>query len=113
MIDLVRGDAAPIWGKAWVRNLRRRCDRTARGHARGSVPLQLVQLGVMLSFAALAFNTLLGACSGQVGRWLQRRPGAEKFQRGLLALVMVGLAVRLLLLDRPSAPLSTLPARGT
>ena len=72
--------------------------------ARGSVPLQLVQLGVMLSAAALAFNTLLGACSGQVGRWLQRRPGAERFQRGLLALVMVGLAIRLLLLDRPSVP---------
>jgi len=83
--------------------------------ARGSVPLQLVQLGVMLSAAALAFNTLLGACSGQVGRWLQRRPGAERFQRGLLALVMVGLAIRLLLLDRPSMPsaLSATPAQGS
>jgi len=78
----------------------------------GSVPLQLVQLGMVLSLAALAFNTLLGACSGQVGRWLQQRPGAEKFQRTLLALVMVGLAVRLLLLDRPSAPLSALPTEG-
>jgi threonine/homoserine/homoserine lactone efflux protein len=83
--------------------------------SRGSVPLQLVQLGVMLSAAALAFNTLLGACSGQVGRWLQRRPGAEKFQRGLLALVMVGLAIRLLLLDRPSVPsaLSATPVQGS
>jgi len=83
--------------------------------ARGSVPLQLVQLGVMLSAAALAFNTLLGACSGQVGRWLQRRPGAEKLQRGLLALVMVGLAIRLLLLDRPSVPstLSATPVQGS
>ena len=69
--------------------------------ARGSVPLQLVQLGIVLSLAALGFNTLLGACSGQVGRWLQRRPGAEKFQRGLLATVMLALAVRLLFLDRP------------
>ena len=83
--------------------------------ARGSVPLQLVQLGVMLSAAALAFNTLLGACSGQVGRWLQRRPGAEKFQRGLLALVMVSLAIRLLLLDRPAVPsaLSATPVQGS
>ena len=83
--------------------------------ARGSVPLQLVQLGVMLSAAALAFNTLLGACSGQVGHWLQRRPGAEKFQRGLLAVVMVGLAIRLLLLDRPSMPsaLSATPVQGS
>jgi threonine/homoserine/homoserine lactone efflux protein len=83
--------------------------------SRGSVPLQLVQLGVMLSAAALAFNTLLGACSGQVGRWLQRRPGAEKFQRDLLALVMVGLAIRLLLLDRPAVPsaLSATPVQGS
>lgn len=83
--------------------------------ARGNVPLQLLQLGVMLSAAALAFNTLLGACSGQAGRWLQRRPGAERFQRGLLALVMVGLAIRLLLLDRPSMPsaLSATPAQGS
>lgn len=70
--------------------------------ARGSVPLQLVQLGVVLSMAALAFNTALGACSGQVGRWLQRRPGAARFQSGLLAAVMLGLAVRLLFLDRPA-----------
>ena len=82
---------------------------------RGGVPLQLVQLGVMLSAAALAFNTLLGACSGQVGFWLQRRPGAEKFQRGLLALAMVGLAIRLLLLDRPAVPsaLSATPVQGS
>ncbi|WP_432729510.1 LysE family translocator [Variovorax sp. W6] len=70
--------------------------------SRGSVPLQLVQLGVVLSMAALAFNTLLGACSGQVGRWLHDRPGAARFQSGLLAAVMLGLAVRLLFLDRPS-----------
>jgi threonine/homoserine/homoserine lactone efflux protein len=71
--------------------------------ARGSVPLQLVQLGVVLSLAALAFNTLLGACSGQVGRWLQRRPGAARLQTSLLAAVMLGLAVRLLFLERPVA----------
>jgi threonine/homoserine/homoserine lactone efflux protein len=81
--------------------------------ARGSVPLQLVQLGVVLSAAALAFNTLLGACSGQVGRWLQRRPGAEKFQRTLLALVMIGLAIRLLMLDRPAVPATALPVQGS
>ncbi|RTD95838.1 LysE family translocator [Variovorax atrisoli] len=70
--------------------------------SRGSVPLQLVQLGVVLSMAALAFNTLLGACSGQIGRWLHSHPGAARFQSGLLAAVMLGLAVRLLFLDRPS-----------
>lgn len=70
--------------------------------ARGSVTLQLVQLGVLLSAAALLFNTALGACSGQFGRWLQARPAAAKFQQGALAAVMFGLAVRLLLLERPA-----------
>ena len=70
--------------------------------ARGSVPAQLALLGVTLSLAGLLFNTVLGACSGMIGRWLQHRRGAAGFQRGLLATVMVGLALRLLLIDRPS-----------
>jgi threonine/homoserine/homoserine lactone efflux protein len=69
--------------------------------ARG-VPAQLAVLGVTLSLAGLAFNTALGACSGMIGHWLQRRRGAAGFQRGLLATVMIGLALRLLLIDRPS-----------
>ena len=68
----------------------------------GGVPLQLLQLGLMLALAGLAFNTVLGAGSGQIGRWLQGRPGAAKVQRALLASVMLGLAVRLLVLDRPA-----------
>ena len=70
--------------------------------ARGHVTLQLVLLGGVLSLAALAFNTLLGAFSGQVGRWLQRRPGAARLQHRLLAVAMLGLALRLLMLDRPA-----------
>ncbi|MGO4396154.1 LysE family translocator [Variovorax sp. M-6] len=70
--------------------------------SRGNVPLQLLLLGITLSLAGLVFNTVLGACSGQIGRWLQRRRGAAGFQRGLLAAVMLGLALRLLLIDRPS-----------
>lgn len=70
--------------------------------ARGNVTLQLLMLGVVLSAMALAFNTVLGTFSGQIGRRLQARPGAAKFQRGFLAFVMAGLALRLLLLDRPS-----------
>ena len=55
-----------------------------------------------LSLAGLLFNTVLGACSGIVGRRLQQRRGAAGFQRGLLATVMAGLALRLLLIDRPT-----------
>ncbi|VTU36120.1 LysE family translocator [Variovorax sp. RA8] len=70
--------------------------------ARGGVPAQLAVLGVTLSLAGLGFNTALGACSGMIGRSLQRRRDAAGFQRGLLATVMICLALRLLLIDRPS-----------
>jgi threonine/homoserine/homoserine lactone efflux protein len=70
--------------------------------SRGGVPAQLAVLGVTLSLAGLVFNTALGACSGMIGYWLQRRRWAAGLQRGLLATVMVGLALRLLLIDRPS-----------
>lgn len=70
--------------------------------ARGPVALQLLMLGVLLSLAALAFNTALGACAGQIGRWLQRRHGAARLQHRALAIVMLALAARLLLLDRPT-----------
>jgi threonine/homoserine/homoserine lactone efflux protein len=69
---------------------------------RGSVVLQLAVLGVTLSTAALFFNIVLGAFSGQIGLFLNRSPRAAKFQSHLLAGVMVALAVRLLLLDRPA-----------
>ena len=69
--------------------------------AGGHVALQLVLLGTALSVMALLFNTVLGACSGSIGQRLQARPGAAKFQRLVLASVMTGLALRLLLLDRP------------
>ncbi|MBA3593058.1 MAG: LysE family translocator [Pseudomonadota bacterium] len=70
--------------------------------ARGHVTLQLLALGAILSVMALVFNTVLGAFSGQIGRRLQARPRVAKFQAGFLAFVMAGLALRLLLLDRPS-----------
>ncbi|MEJ8858561.1 LysE family translocator [Variovorax robiniae] len=70
--------------------------------ARGSVAVQLVVLGVVLALAALLFNTVLGACSGQVGRWLRRGPKASPWPGRMLAAVMFGLAMRLLLLDRPA-----------
>lgn len=70
--------------------------------AQGHVTLQLLVLGGLLSLMALLFNTALGAVSGQIGRRLKARPGTAKFQRGFLAVVMAGLALRLLLLERPS-----------
>jgi threonine/homoserine/homoserine lactone efflux protein len=69
---------------------------------RGGVAWQLVQLGTVLSLAGLAFNTLLGAASGRLGRSLHGRAGGAAWQRGLLASVMMGLALRLVLLERPA-----------
>jgi threonine/homoserine/homoserine lactone efflux protein len=69
--------------------------------SRGRVTLQLLLLGLLLSLAALLFNTALGAFAGRIGGHLSARPGAGRYQRGLLAVVMLGLALRLLFLDRP------------
>ena len=71
---------------------------------RGDVTLQLAVLGCTLSGAALLFNSLLGICSGQVGAMLSRSGAALRYQSWFLAALLVGLAMRLLLLERPSAP---------
>ena len=68
----------------------------------GHVAMQLAILGCTLSVSALVFNTLLGMFSGQVGAFLNRSPRAAKYQGWFLGTVMVSLAVRLLLLDRPA-----------
>ncbi|RJG05416.1 LysE family translocator [Noviherbaspirillum cavernae] len=69
--------------------------------ARGHVVLQLVMLGVILSIAAVFFNTALGAFSGQVGKFLNGNPRAARYQGWFLGSVLGALALRLLLLDRP------------
>lgn len=68
---------------------------------RGEIVLQLTLLGMVLSLVALLFNSALGSCSGQLGRLLQRYPRAACWQRWALAAVLLGLALRLLLLERP------------
>jgi threonine/homoserine/homoserine lactone efflux protein len=71
--------------------------------SRGDVTMQLVALGCTLSAAALVFNSVLGAFSGRVGEMLQRSGGALKYQRWFLASLLVALAIRLLVLERPAA----------
>ncbi len=70
--------------------------------ARAPVAAQLVLLGLMLSLVGLLFNSALGACGGRLGQWLRQRPDAARQGHRLLAGVMLALAVRLLLLDRPA-----------
>lgn len=71
---------------------------TSRGH----VALQLTVLGITLSLAALLFNITLGALSGQVGAFLKHNTRTVKFQSWFLGGVLIALAVRLLLLERPA-----------
>lgn len=68
---------------------------------RGQIVAQLLILGMTLSLVALLFNSVLGAFGGQLGRWLQHHPRTAFWQRWLLACVLLGLALRLLLLERP------------
>ena len=68
----------------------------------GNVPMQIVILGFSLTIAGVLFNIMLGAFSGQVGSFLQRNPNAAKYQGWFLGAVLLALAVRLLLLERPA-----------
>lgn len=70
--------------------------------ARAVLP-QIAVLGLILSIASVAFNLVLAAFSGQVGRYLARNPRAATVQSWFLGSVLAALAVRLLLLDRPLA----------
>jgi threonine/homoserine/homoserine lactone efflux protein len=66
---------------------------------RGSVPLQMLTLGLTLAVIATLFNTLLGAGSARVSALFQR-PGSNRWPSLLLGSVLLGLAARLLLMDR-------------
>jgi threonine/homoserine/homoserine lactone efflux protein len=68
----------------------------------GNVPSQILILGFILTIAGVLFNILLGAFSGQVGVFLKRNPNAAKYQGWFLGVVLLALAVRLLLLERPA-----------
>jgi threonine/homoserine/homoserine lactone efflux protein len=69
--------------------------------AHGHIALQLTLLGAVLSLTALLFNMVLGAFSGRIGAFLAHRPQASRWQGRVLAGVLLALALRLLLLDRP------------
>ena len=69
---------------------------------RGSVGLQLLTLGFVLTAISLVFHSSLGVFSGVIGRWFTRYPAAARAQSWFLASVMVLLALRLFWLERPS-----------
>ena len=69
--------------------------------AKGSITLQLVILGLLLSVASVVFNMTLGAFSGQLGTLVQRNPRVASFQKWLVSGVLAVLAVRMFLTERP------------
>jgi threonine/homoserine/homoserine lactone efflux protein len=69
---------------------------------RGGVPLQLLGLGAWLSVIAFAFHALLGAFSGGISSFVSGNATVARWTGGLQATVLLGLAVRLLVLDRPA-----------
>ncbi len=77
----------------------------------GHIGMQLLVLGCTLSLAALAFNSVLGTFSGQVGSYLNSNGRATRYQGFFLGGVLLFLAVRLLLLERPHLVL-TVPGAG-
>ena len=67
---------------------------------RGTVTLQLL-LGLTLSIIAFAFHALLGVSSGRVASAFRGRTHAVHWLDRLQAGIFLGLAIRLLFLDRP------------
>lgn len=68
----------------------------------GSVPVQLLTLGLVLSAISLLFHGTLGLFSGRLGALFQRSAAGSRYFSWLHAGVFAGLAVRLFLLERPS-----------
>jgi threonine/homoserine/homoserine lactone efflux protein len=69
--------------------------------ARGPVGGQLFVLGLTLSTLALVFHGLLGVCAGAATRLLRERGPSLRWLDRLQAGLLFGLALRLLLLERP------------
>jgi threonine/homoserine/homoserine lactone efflux protein len=68
---------------------------------RGPISAQLLVLGLLLSTLALVFHALLGLAAGRVAAVLHGRLPELRWLHRLQAGVLLGLALRLLLLQRP------------
>lgn len=68
--------------------------------ARGSVPAQLLTLGLMFVLLALVNDSLYGMAAGGIRVWLDRSPRRLAILGGTSGLVMIGLGVRLALTGR-------------
>lgn len=69
---------------------------------RGPVAPQLVALGCVLTAISTLFHALLGGAGGAARALLARHPGAGRLQPYALAAVLLLLALRLVLMQRPA-----------
>ena len=68
----------------------------------GHIPLQIAIFGLLLSVIALAFHSTLAATSGRIATVFSRSTRYGDYFRWLHASLFVGLALRLLLLEKPT-----------
>ncbi|MFL1551828.1 LysE family translocator [Pseudomonas sp. ArH3a] len=68
----------------------------------GSITLQLLMLGGVLTLIAGVFHVLLGVFGGALSRFFAGRAGSAKLQKWGLASVLMLLAARLMLMSRPA-----------
>jgi threonine/homoserine/homoserine lactone efflux protein len=66
----------------------------------GSIPLQMVMLGLIFMAQGIVIFTVIGFFSGSVGGWIQRRPRAGKYFNRLAGGILVLLGLRLALAER-------------
>ncbi|MFL1501753.1 LysE family translocator [Pseudomonas sp. O64] len=68
----------------------------------GSITLQLLMLGGVLTLIAGVFHVLLGVFGGALSRFFAGRAGSARLQKWGLASVLMLLAARLMLMSRPA-----------
>jgi threonine/homoserine/homoserine lactone efflux protein len=61
---------------------------------------QIVGLGALLAMFGLLFQAILSIASGSLGQWLLSSPRRQLFLERLMGLVFVGLATRLITMER-------------
>jgi threonine/homoserine/homoserine lactone efflux protein len=61
---------------------------------------QIVSLGAVLVFLGLLFQTALSLASGSLGQWLVSSPRCQVVLERLMGIVFLGLATRLLFMER-------------
>lgn len=67
---------------------------------RGNMPLQLLLLGLCVVILGLIVKITVGVFSGKMGEWMSTRPLVWRTQRWLSASILIGLSMRLVVIER-------------